>query len=57
MKKLIKIGMLASMGLTLAAISCQKKDSVKNEATESRENENLRSWRINIMKLILNIVL
>ena len=25
------------MGLTLAAISCQKKDSVKNEATESRE--------------------
>ena len=45
------------MGLTLAAISCQKKDSVKNEATESRENENLRSWRINIMKLILDIVL
>ncbi|MCT3959583.1 DUF885 domain-containing protein [Elizabethkingia anophelis] len=41
MKKLIKIGMLASMGLTLAAISCQKKDSVKNEATESRENEKL----------------
>lgn len=33
--------MLASMGLTLAAISCQKKDSVKNEATESRENEKL----------------
>jgi hypothetical protein len=37
MKKLIKIGMLASMGLTLAVISCQKKDSAKNEAADSKK--------------------
>ena len=42
MKKLIKIGMLASMGLDVSCNILSEERFCKNEATESRENENLK---------------
>jgi len=41
MKNLLKIGLLATLGITVVAVSCQKKDSTKNVAQDAQENDKL----------------
>ncbi|AQX04462.1 hypothetical protein ATB99_04420 [Elizabethkingia meningoseptica] len=41
MKNLLKIGLLATLGITVVAVSCQKKDSTKNVALDAQENDKL----------------